>query len=185
MDCGHLQELSLWFDDELGPEEKARFERHMDGCDSCRRARGELLALREGLRSADPGVEREQQDRTLRRILASRRSPLWRRRVPVPVPALAALVLAAMALTGMALRAAWPPVSAGPERGQKAPTRPVLTGEPEPGTHAPSRFPGSEGRGGTSMGRDHDAGINLARFDHGERAVLYKIPRPADAEAVR
>jgi hypothetical protein len=93
------------------------------------------------------------QRRTLRRILVSEKPRLWRRSIRLPVPAFALLLFAVVALGAwlVLLRQSSPaPAEAKPEK--------ILRELPAP----------------TEGTQDK---LDLARFDRGERAVIYKVRR--------
>ena len=102
MNCHQLEQLSLWLDGELPPTDEASFAEHLAGCSVCSAAREEFLRLRGELRQDLPALNPFHQARVLSAILhAPDRSP-WRRRVAVPVPALAALVVAVVSFGWLA-----------------------------------------------------------------------------------
>lgn len=83
MNCPFAEEVSAYFDGELPSEERARIEAHLETCATCR----EMLADFRELRA------------TLRPVV-----PLWRRRVAVPLPVAAMLVLALILAPFVAFR---------------------------------------------------------------------------------
>ena len=150
MDCEFTEKVSLLIDDELAPKEVAPLQTHLESCDVCRNAQTAFLEMRQqiGADEIDPLPFAAQ--RTLREILSSRSQPLWKRRILVPMPALAVLVVA---LLGLAI---WLMTLQSP----RAPGGQVSV---KPSRVDPKQI------GGT--------GFDLTRFDRGDRAAIEKIKR--------
>jgi len=154
MDCKVFREsLDLYADGELAPEAEADARLHLSECASCRRAEAELLRLRHALKRTvaqhEPPPELVRRVEALTGAHGQRR--LWQMRISLPAPVFALLLVAALfvGLVGASLRRA--PQSrqsaSSPER------QPIAPADTVPG------------------------GLDLARFDHGERATIYKVRR--------
>ena len=177
MDCKEFRELlDLYVDGELPPEAMASASVHATECEPCRRAQTELTQLQRAVKSVVSQYQPPSQlVETVQHVYQSRwrrllfqfkpvarsstsqaldRVPLWRRRITLPVPVFTLLLMALLLPFG------WFTFNrrvnrSSPETTNKA--RPeqinsVRSGAPEDQT-------------------------DLARFDHGERAAIYKIRR--------
>jgi len=152
MECEHHERLSLWLDGQLSPEEERNFSAHLTVCAACRKAREDFLDLRADLRLIGPRVDPFARRRALTNILAGdTRTPWWGRRVRVPVPVLAVIVIGFAISLGLTLK-----------------TTPVGT----PVTPAAETHPG--GSAPPAAGE-----LNLSRYDRGGRAVMVLVPREA------
>jgi anti-sigma factor RsiW len=164
MSCEYTEKVSALVDEELDEQEASELREHIAACEVCQQAEKEFLILRREIKSYTraewPGAERQ---RTLEQILDSGKVPLWKRRIALPAPALALLILSVLVL-GIWMAAA---------RRQKARMPVVEAGREE---KKPVVLPASN----TSP----ESEVDLARFDHGGRAVIYKVRR-TDAENVR
>jgi anti-sigma factor RsiW len=97
MMCPDSQILSLYFDDELSSPWKEKFEAHLAGCASCAEKLANYTGLRTELTSFQPpscDAARNRVWQNLAAIEKPARITLWSARVSVPLPALAAAVLA-------------------------------------------------------------------------------------------
>jgi hypothetical protein len=141
----------MLIDGELPEEESGPLAGHLNDCAVCRQARDDFLAVRQQIRSYEIKRDPAAEQKALRKILGAETDPFWRRRVAVPAPAFALLVLAVMAL------AAWSVVAGF--RNARAPLGPPVSVRNGP---AVTSKPGA---------------INFSRYDHGERAVIYKTRR--------
>ncbi|MDT4953350.1 MAG: hypothetical protein QOJ02_1488 [Acidobacteriota bacterium] len=156
MDCHFTEKISLLIDGELGEEEAKETAAHLSTCDACQRAHDDFLLLRREINSYASEPDMLAQRRTLRRILVAEKPPLWRRNIRLPVPAFALLLAAVIALgTWLVLMRQTAPAQA------EAETKPgkVLT-KPAPTQDA----------------------LDLARFDRGERAAIYKVRRASQGD---
>jgi anti-sigma factor RsiW len=159
MDCKEFREsLDFYADGELAPEAETAARLHLNECAACRRAEAELLRLRRALKHTV--VQHQPPPELVRRVEALTSSRwqrrLWQMRVSVPAPVFALLLVAAL-LVGLgvaSLRRATPnKQSAGAQPEQKLPA------------------PAPQGQ------------LDLARFDHGERATIYKMRRTQASDA--
>ena len=95
MSCTFEQEVSALFDGELAASEAAAVREHVSGCGSCRAMLGDLESMRTSIRE-------------LRAVGAGESArPFWRRRVSIPAPLAAALVLWMLAAPFIAFRSAY------------------------------------------------------------------------------
>ncbi len=159
MSCPWAEKIALLVDDELTPAETASVGAHLAECSACRQAQTDFLQLRRELKDYELHPDAFAPQRALRKILATEDRPVWRRRVSVPVPVMAALLvlLTTLGLWLGSLRASRPPEATG--GGRRLPTL-------------------SEPPAGVAPG-----GFDLTRFDRGERAALYKVELPPDGAA--
>jgi len=163
MRCNFTDKLSEWLDRELTPSEHEQVREHLSGCKICRQVEQDFLRLRDQISTARFDVDPVVQRQALWKVLASKRVPLWRRSVAVPIPgvALAAAILLALGTWGVFMRG--PMQSRGNDRR-------VKSAEPQPSS--------SNGSGV----------MDFSRFDRGERAIVYKeraANNPASQGATR
>jgi anti-sigma factor RsiW len=153
MDCKEFREsLDLYADGELAPAAEATARVHLQECAACRRAEAELLRLRRALKLTV--AQHQPPPELVRRVaaLTRPRPSLWRRRISLPAPVFALLLVAALLVgtVGATLR-------------RKSESRQSATSTPAEKQLAPiNTLPG---------------GLDLARFDHGARATIYKVRR--------
>jgi anti-sigma factor RsiW len=157
MDCKRFREiLDLYVDGELPADGMAGAGAHIGQCPACRRTRDEMLRLRQALKqvvSVEPPASLVQQVRRIplpfwRRVLLSRDSGdgrLWSGRISVPIPLFAVTVAALCLLSFFSI------YRLVENRGARVAFK-----------------QGEEFRPPTE-------GANLERFDHGERAMIYKV----------
>jgi anti-sigma factor RsiW len=153
MDCKFTEQVSLLIDGELSADEARQIESHLTGCAICQRAREEFLLMRQEIQAYRPQLDLSVRRQALESLLQGNRPPFWRRKIALPVPAFALLLLAFVAFAVWAIssrnRAPQPAVK-GTEFGSRAIIEPV-----EP------------------VARGYD----LSKFDQGQRAVIYKTTR--------
>jgi hypothetical protein len=99
MSCPNPDLLSAFFDGELESPWTERIKEHLETCGRCRQTLARLELLRRTLLTDEEPPLEESLQRTRERLQSShasgpwhRKSMLWRRRVSVPVPALAAML---------------------------------------------------------------------------------------------
>src|SRR5438067_5136155 len=99
MDCHFTEKISLLIDGELSEREEREAAAHLATCHVCQRAQADFLRVRSEIKSyaSSPDLA-AQRTRALRHILDSKKPPLWRRRVAVPAPVLALLLITLIAL---------------------------------------------------------------------------------------
>jgi hypothetical protein len=168
VDCKEFREvLDLYVDEELSPDAMTAARLHLAECASCRAAERELLRLKRALKivvskhQPPPellGAVRDIYQPWWRKLLrgagasgeATSARPFWRRKVVLPAPVFASLLLAfvAFGLWLARLQTSRPPQPAA----RSAPTKP-----PAP--------------------QQTDAAFDFGRFDQGGRASLYKERR--------
>jgi|SRR5947209_757748 len=151
MDCNWTEKVSQLLDEELSGDEALRVEEHLSACSVCSGAREDFLRVRREIKAYDFQLEPFANERALRDILASEKAPFWRRRIAVPVPAMATLLvlLLALGLWSASLRIRRPAAE-----GARVNQTTEANSQPEPG-----------------------GAFDLSRFDHGERAAVIKIKR--------
>jgi anti-sigma factor RsiW len=154
MDCKFTENISLLMDGELSDEQAQALQLHLSACVICRQAQEDFHLLRQEIQSYqsqfDTSAPRHRFDSLLDGTFApkSKHLPFWRRRIALPVPALAfiALLFVALSLWAVYLRAAKPPQLSL--------------------TTAPGK-----------MDRPAVNPFDVSRFDKGGRAVIYTARR--------
>ena len=160
MDCEFSERVSLLIDGEMSDEESEQVREHVKGCAVCRQAEQEFLHVRQQIRSYRSKTDSYSAARALIEITGRKTTRWWEKKIALPAPAFALMVLVMLALLSWSLFVR--PVATGP----------VATG---PGTTGPgaldraTRLP---------VGEQPAAGEqDFSRYDHGERAVIYKARR--------
>lgn len=187
MNCKEFRELmDVYVDNELSADAMSSGSAHLSDCQACERAHYELLRLRSALKDSvarhTPSLELMQSVRgimeptwpqpvaRLFRALGvgqkltpgaegnDKRLGFWKQRVPVPAPIFVAFLLAAIALVGwlVSLRLARPSRDIVRDRIVQE-QGPMVSNET----------------------------VDLSRFDHQQRAALYKVRRSSPAEGDR
>lgn len=108
MNCSRfLARFSEYYDGLMAPEERARAEAHVRGCDACRRYRDVVEEGVERLRSLAPvGVDDDFRDRVRERLVFESGSG---RSVDAPSDASGASLAAAVGLAALLVAVAWSP----------------------------------------------------------------------------
>jgi anti-sigma factor RsiW len=158
MDCKFTENISLLMDGELSPEQAQEVQLHLSACAICQQAQEDFHLLRQEIQSYQSEFDISAQRRNLHKLLdeasllKSERLPFWRRRIALPVPALAfiALLFVALSLWAVSLRAAKP--SQSPESLSIQRVRPAVNP------------------------------FDVSRFDKGGRAVIYTARRTSTNE---
>lgn len=152
MDCNFNEKISQFIDGELAEEESAQARQHLAECPSCQRAREDFLRLRREIKSIDFALDPASQKRAMDAILAQENIPIWRRKVALPLPAFALILIAliATAAWSVSMRLAKPAPASMPQA-QKKIDDSATTGQ---------------------------SGLDISLYDKGERAVIYKERRP-------
>ncbi|MEE8586332.1 MAG: zf-HC2 domain-containing protein [Acidobacteriota bacterium] len=148
MTCPELFKVSLRMDGELPPAQEAQLRTHLADCRECGQAWQDFTALRRQMQAVTAGAANHADD-VLKRILSPSKPGFWRRRIAVPAP------LAAAAALLLAALAVW-----------TATMRPGQTTLPPLPSGLEAQFP------------SHPEGFDLARFDQGGRALIFKQPKP-------
>ena len=156
MDCHLAEKVSALVDGELEPEAIAFMKQHMETCNACKEAEKVFLEMRRDIKADHLNSWPLAGEIALRKILNPRRAPLWKRRIPVPLPAMAALLVLLFALSVwlISVRSKYPAA-------EIARIKPAAV----------------EAR------RPEEASLDLSRFDHGERSTIFKIKRGAASPA--
>ncbi len=150
MDCEFLEGVSLLIDGEMSGEEAEQVREHIKGCVVCRQAEQEFLHVRQQIRSYKSKADSYSAGRALREITVRKSTRWWEKKIALPAPAFALMVLVMLALLSWSLF-----------------VRPVATA---PGTlDRARRLPVSDQPGAGEQ--------DFSRYDHGERAVIYKAQR--------
>jgi len=115
-ECSFRQWLSVYYDQEMDPQYKAKMESHIAGCADCA---GQLEAYKKISLALAP-TENELMGEARQRVLQKLETggfhsgygtrpvwgpPIWKRRVSIPIPAAAAAVVMIMALAFLLVRA--------------------------------------------------------------------------------
>ena len=154
MDCEFLERVSLLIDGELSREQSERVREHITSCAVCRRAEQEFLIVRQQIRSYKPALGAYNRERALREMTGGKAERWWKKKIALPAPVFAMAILLMLALVTWSLMAR--PSATAPGAGQVArPPQPKSISEGAPVEGQPS----------------------FSRFDHGERAVIYKARR--------
>lgn len=154
MDCKEFRELvDLYMDRELSPEAAVAAREHVADCVACSRVEQQLQQMRNTVKRV---VNQDQPPPALLQRVSQSRSapgtlsdvPFWRKRVRIPMPAFAMILLAVVTIVGWALlRRPQTPTLQTPQVGISQKPVPSLTSDE----------------------------FDLNRFDHGERAAIYKV----------
>jgi hypothetical protein len=151
MDCKFTENVSLLIDGELSSDQARQVQSHLLSCAICQQAQEDFLLLRQEIQDYQRESDVSLQRQVLRNILGTERVPFWRRKIALPVPALALMLLLFVALS---LWVIYLRNSKSPQPTAKShPAKP-----PENGAASASAF-------------------DLSRFDKGERAVIYTTRR--------
>src|SRR4051812_5969464 len=107
MDCKFTENISLLMDGELSSDKIPEVQAHLWSCTICQQAQGDFLLLRQKIQGYRHEPDANVQRQVLRNILGKERVPFWRRKISLPVPALAlmALLFVALGLWAVSLRA--------------------------------------------------------------------------------
>jgi anti-sigma factor RsiW len=159
MDCHFTEKISLLIDGELDEEEAKELSAHLPACEACRSSHADFLRLRSELKAYTFAPDFVAQRRTLRRIFGSENPPPWKRSIRLPVPAFALLLAAVIAL-GIWLAS----IRQSRQQPAKAETKPVKIMTMPAASH------------------DSQDALDLARFDRGERAAIYKVRRTSQGD---
>jgi len=110
-DCSFRQWLSVYYDGEMDPQYKKEMENHIAGCADCAKQMEAYRKISVSLAPSEDDLLEEVQKRVLQKLETANRyssygnrpawgpPPIWKRRVSVPVTAVAAAVLALFAIT--------------------------------------------------------------------------------------
>ena len=109
-DCTFRQWLSVYYDGEMDPQYAKEMENHIAGCADCAKQLGAYKKISLSIAPAGDEVPDKAQERVLQKLETAGRysgyanrpawgpSPVWKRRVSIPIPAAAAAVLAFFAI---------------------------------------------------------------------------------------
>jgi len=156
MSCNLTERVSLLIDGALSNEEAAETRKHIARCSDCQNLLEGFLRIRETLSNYESNTGEVARRRALNTILASDRTPLWRRRVSLPSPALALLLVAFVALGVWSVATRW--------RRSSEPAAVTLL------------------NAGTADQPASQIALELSRLDHGGRAMIIKVPKPQTPE---
>jgi hypothetical protein len=157
MDCRFTENISLLMDGELSEREALELRSHLADCCLCQQAEKDFHLLRQEIQAYQPEVDRIAQRRVLSNMLdqaaklKNKPLPFWRRKIALPVPALALMTLLFAALS---LWAIYPRLAKSPEQNFFLP---------------PAKM---------ERGREANP-FDLSRFDKGGRAMIYTARRTA------
>ena len=173
MDCKEFRELlDLYADGELSLEATLSARAHLEECAACGRAERQLALLRRTVkrvvneREPPPELVRDvgriarpawrrlrPHPRAGRQAVnegAGVKLPFWKKKIAVPAPAFALLVIALLALASRSIS-----------------TRPAAL--------SPALLPGARKVAPTPPASARVTGLDLTQFDRGERAAIYKV----------
>jgi len=150
MNCEFSEKVSLLIDRELSPSDAEQMRKHLTGCRVCQQLEQDFLGLRHQIKSHEFDTNPIAQKQTLWKVLASQSVPLWRRKIALPAPVFALVVVALLAF------AAWSVF-----------VRTALQQTGEPDRRASNVKPVEE------TSNTESGAMDLSRFDHGGRAILY------------
>lgn len=149
MSCDYTESVSLLIDGELAPAEAKQMRRHISECRVCYQMEQDFLGFRAQIRSYDFETDSVSQRQRLGNILAPPRVPLWQRRIALPAPVFALVVVMLLALGAWS----WFIRLRTPAAGARVTNAPAQPSQPEQGA------------------------VDFSRYDRGERAVIYKVRR--------
>jgi len=108
MSCPNPDLLSAFFDGEVESPWSERIQRHVEACRSCQLTVARLQALRQTLLADEEPPVEGPFERTRQRLQSRRsagwrhhRRPLWRTRISIPVPAIAAVFAVLLGMGGL------------------------------------------------------------------------------------
>jgi anti-sigma factor RsiW len=150
MDCEQMERVSQLIDGELTDEEAAAMSVHLAACQICSQAHADFLRMRNEITVDDFQLEPFAKERALRDVRASLNPPIWRKRISVPVPTMAVLLIALVgSVLWSLMRFSRVPADQGVN---------VKRVTPYPYRQSQDVF-------------------DLSRFDHGDRVAIQKIKR--------
>jgi anti-sigma factor RsiW len=160
--CDYPIKVSELVDGELSFEESERITLHLESCPVCRDAQESFLLSRAQLRSYESVTDDRVRERVLASAVDDRDTLFWQRSLRVPFPAAAAATIVFIALILWSAVAGVRQVGTG----NRSVMRVTPLAADETGKNAPG-------------------GSDLARFDRGDRLVIYKEARPHERDHVR
>ena len=108
MNCPNPDLLSAFFDGEVQSPWSERIKEHVEACHRCQQTMAQLESLRQILLADEEPPVEAPLERTRERLhsrgtlrLWRRRRPVWRKRISVPVPAIAAMFLVFLGMGGL------------------------------------------------------------------------------------
>jgi anti-sigma factor RsiW len=164
MSCDFTDNISLLIDGALSSGEAGRARSHIAACPECRNAMDQFVALREALKAYAGPADDVSQRRALNTILSSSPTSVWERRLSVPAPVMASLLVSLIAL------GAWSFLTHIGATRVAEPAHPAAVAPPS-------------GDDGTGAHPSPEIGLELSRLDHGGRAVIIKVRRGQSTEA--
>ena len=153
MNCEFSERVSPLIDRELSPSEAEQMREHLSGCRICQQVEQAFLGLRDQIKSYEFDTDPIARRQTLWKVLASRRVPLWRRKIALPAPVFALVVVAVLAFGAWSVfvRTTYQQTRELDKRVSNLPVEATANTEADV--------------------------TDLSRFDRGERAILYKERR--------
>jgi anti-sigma factor RsiW len=159
MTCKFAEMISLLIDGALSTQESAETRSHISACAECRALMEDSLLMREALKAYPSPADDFSQRRALNAILSSGRTTIWTRRISLPAPAMALLLITLVALAALLLAT-------------------NLSHSARPMTSSQSAGPVDGGDRSSA-----ETGAELSRLDHGGRAVIVKARKGSVVEA--
>lgn len=155
MNCEFSEKVSLLIDRELSPSDAEQMRKHLTGCRVCQQLEQDFLGLRHQIKSHEFDTNPIAQKQTLWKVLASQSVPLWQRKVSLPAPIFALVIVALLAFGAWSLF-----------------VRTTLQQTRELDKRVSNVKPVE------AMSNTESGAMDLSRFDHGGRAILYTERRP-------
>lgn len=162
-DCDYSEKVSELMDGALAPEEIDRVKWHLRTCPLCREMHHSFLETRDQLKLLGSSLTPAIDQRVRNRITKASHDPpsIWSRTVRIPIPVAAVLMAVIFGLV------IWFLASERARRGSELDRRPEST------------------RAAPVTREEPGVQSDLARFDKGGRAVIYKERRPDSNTAAR
>lgn len=160
--CEFTAQVSELVDEELSSEETERITQHLEFCSACRDAHQSFLRSREQIRSYESVPDERVQERALAAIINRRGTSLWRGSMLVPLPAAAVFVIVMIGLI------VWSVLAGAAKRHINDQSVNRIT-------------PPAAG----DVQNDAPGAADIARFDRGERLVIYKEHRAHTDDKLR
>src|SRR5262245_43116434 len=104
MDCEFTIKISQLIDGELSTVEAEQLHQHLTSCVICQQAEADFLHLRQEIQHVEFVPDPFEHRRALSQILTSQTILWWRRKVALPIPVFALLLIAVVTIGTWAIR---------------------------------------------------------------------------------